>query len=99
VPNAARNFFRSKNKVFGPVQIPKKKLFSTISWGLCTGTKGERAIFSHLVQVQSPLEIEEKNSKKVFFWGFVPVQIPYFWTLKILWDLPVLQKKIRLTDF
>jgi hypothetical protein len=39
-------FFRSKNKVFGPVQMPKKSFFriffSSISKGLCTGTKGEK---------------------------------------------------------
>jgi hypothetical protein len=34
--------------------------------------------FSPLVPIQSPLEIEDKNSKKVFW--VVPVQIPYFWT-------------------
>jgi hypothetical protein len=34
--------------------------------------------FSHLVPVQRPQEIEENNSKKVWFWfwEFVPVQIP-----------------------
>jgi hypothetical protein len=36
--------------------------------------------FSPLVQVLSPKEIGEKNSKKVFFWVFVPVQMTYFWT-------------------
>jgi hypothetical protein len=69
----------------------KKKFFeffSSISWGLCTGTKREKlnfyssnilnsplvpalnpksTTFSPLVQVQSPQEIQENNSKKVFF--------------------------------
>jgi hypothetical protein len=36
--------------------------------------------FSPLVPVQRPQEIKEKISKKVFFWVFVPVQIPYYWT-------------------
>jgi hypothetical protein len=39
--------FRSKNKVFGPVQIPKKtffEFFSSISRGLSTGTKGEKEV-------------------------------------------------------
>jgi hypothetical protein len=35
--------------------------------------------FSPLVPVQSPQEIEEKNSKN-FFWVFISVQIPYIWT-------------------
>jgi hypothetical protein len=35
--------------------------------------------FSHLVPVQRPQEIDEKNSKKAFCWVFTPVQIPYFW--------------------
>jgi hypothetical protein len=39
---------------------------------------------SPLVPVQRPQEIDEKNSKKVFFWVFVPVQIPFFWTKKFL---------------
>jgi hypothetical protein len=29
------------------------------------------------------VEIRGKNSKKVFYWVFVPVQIPHFWTLNI----------------
>ena len=29
--------------------------------------------FSPLVPVQRPQEIEEKNSKKVFLWAFVPI--------------------------
>jgi hypothetical protein len=37
--------------------------------------------FSSLGPVLSPLGIEEKNSKKVF-WVFVPVQVAYFWTSK-----------------
>jgi hypothetical protein len=60
-----QKFFRFKNKVFGPVQIPKKKrffeFFSSISWGNCTGTKkGFRILeekkfnFSILVQVLNP---------------------------------------------
>jgi hypothetical protein len=42
-----QKFFRSKNKVFGSVQIPKKtifELFSSISCGLCTGTKCEKVV-------------------------------------------------------
>jgi hypothetical protein len=114
-----QKFFRPKNKVFGPVQIPKKnffEFFSSISRGLSTGTKGEKVVtfglstgtkseklnfilfkysefifstgtksekyhfsvfvpvlnpiittFSPLVPVQSPQDIEEKNTKKVFF--------------------------------
>jgi hypothetical protein len=37
-----QKFFRSKNKVFGPVKIPKKTFFNflySISWGLSTVTK------------------------------------------------------------
>jgi hypothetical protein len=91
------------------------EFFSSISWGLCTGTKGQKVVlfgfdtgtkseklkcyssnilnsllvpvlnpksstYLPLVPVQSPQEIEEKNSKKSFFWVFVPVQIPYFCT-------------------
>jgi hypothetical protein len=41
-------FFMSKNKVFGPVQILKGKtffeFFSSISRGLCTGTKCEKVV-------------------------------------------------------
>jgi hypothetical protein len=45
----SQNFFRFKNKIFGPVQIPKNKklflnFFSTISRGFCTGTKGEQVV-------------------------------------------------------
>jgi hypothetical protein len=40
--NFSKNFM-SKNKVFGLVQMPKKA-FSSISWGLCTGTKGEKVL-------------------------------------------------------
>jgi hypothetical protein len=42
-----KKFFRLKNQVFGPVQIPKKtyfEYFSSISWGLCTGIKGEKVV-------------------------------------------------------
>jgi hypothetical protein len=34
--------------------------------------------------IQRPQEIEEKNSRKDFFWVFVPVQKPYFGAKKIL---------------
>jgi TRAP-type mannitol/chloroaromatic compound transport system permease large subunit len=40
-------FFRSKKKVFEPVQISKKnffELFSSIFWGICTGTKGGKVV-------------------------------------------------------
>jgi hypothetical protein len=36
-----QNFFRSKNKVFGPVQMPKK----VILFGFSTGTKDEFRLF------------------------------------------------------
>jgi hypothetical protein len=36
--------------------------------------------FSHFVQVQRPQEINEKNSKKLFFGYLLPVQMPYYWT-------------------
>jgi hypothetical protein len=39
--------------------------------------------FTHLVPVQRPQEVEEKNSEKVF-WIFVPVQIHYFGPKKFL---------------
>jgi hypothetical protein len=90
-------------------KYPKNTFFEFFSWGLCTGTKGEKveifgfsigtkteklkfyssnilnssfeiSTFSPLVPLQSPQEIEENNSKKVFCFLFVPVQIPYFWT-------------------
>jgi hypothetical protein len=35
-------------------------------------------IFSHLVPIQRPQEIKEKN-QKIFFWVSIPVRIPYFW--------------------
>ena len=60
-------------------------MFSSISRGVGTGTKGEfeesrlvpvpnpkSTSFSPLVSVQNPLEIEE-NSKKVFFGGICTV--------------------------
>jgi hypothetical protein len=76
------NFFRSRNKVFGPVQIPKKtKLFLNLLlrflWDLVTGLNPKSSIFSRIVPVLSPKEIAEKNSK-ILFWVFVPVQRPYF---------------------
>jgi hypothetical protein len=46
--------FRSNNKVFGPVQIPKKAFslfFSSISWGLCTSTKCEKVVLFGFITV------------------------------------------------
>jgi hypothetical protein len=55
---------------------PKKtffEFFSSVFWGLSTGTKCEKLNFyssnilnSPLVSVKSPQKIEEKNSKKFF---------------------------------
>jgi hypothetical protein len=102
-------------------KYPKKtffEFFSSISWGLCTGTKGEKGVlfgfstgtkseklnlnssnflnsllvpvqnpqsttFSPLVPVQRPQEIEEKNSKKVCFWGIYTDLNNLFLDLKI----------------
>jgi hypothetical protein len=60
-PENLQEFFRSKNKVFGPVQIPEKKLFlnfvlrllgdfvpkskNKVLFGFSTGTKDELRIF------------------------------------------------------
>jgi hypothetical protein len=87
-----QKFFRSKIKVFGPVQIPKKiffEFFSSISWGLCTGTKGEKVvIFGFGTGTKSEFRIfKGKNSnfsllvpvlnpKSTTFWPLVPVQSP-----------------------
>jgi hypothetical protein len=58
--------------------MPKKntfEFFSSISWGLSTGTKGEKLNFyppnihnSPLVPVLCPHEIEEKEFNNSFFW-------------------------------
>jgi hypothetical protein len=107
-----QNFSRPKIRYLDRYKYPKKtffEFFSSISWGLSTGTNGEKVVlfgfstgnksekikflfykyskftflksttFSPLVPVQRPQEIDEKNSKKVFFWVFLPLQIPYFW--------------------
>jgi hypothetical protein len=62
-----------------------------VLFGLSTGTKGKfrilqkkNLIFSPLVSVNSPQEIEETNRNK-FFRVFLPVQIPYFWTKNFFW--------------
>ena len=72
-----QKYFRSKNKVFGPVQIPKKKLFLNFFLRflgvLVPVPKAKKWYFSDLVPVQRPQEIEVKKIKKVFFWVFVPV--------------------------
>jgi hypothetical protein len=43
-----QKFFGSKNKVFGTGTNTLKKtsfeFFSSISWGLCTGSKGEKVV-------------------------------------------------------
>jgi hypothetical protein len=75
-PENFLKFFWYKTTVFGPVQIPQKsffEFFSSISKGLCTGTKIEK--FNFLI-------LKYSKFKKTFFGVFVPAHIPYYWTLK-----------------
>jgi hypothetical protein len=88
------NFFLRFLGVFVPVPCEKVVLI-----GFSTGTKSEKLNFyssiilnSLLVPVLYPKSntfshLAPKKSKKKFqksfFWVFVPVQIPYFWTQKI----------------
>jgi hypothetical protein len=85
LPEIFQNFFSSKHKVFGPVQIPKK----VILFGFSTGTKGEFRFFSPLVTKSEkyhfftfgPGTKKSKSKKKIqkkFFWILVSVQRPYF---------------------
>jgi hypothetical protein len=70
--NAASKFFKNflgpKKRVFGPVQIHIKnyfEIFSSISWGLCTGTIGEKVgLFGFSTGTESP-----RNRREKFFLG------------------------------
>jgi hypothetical protein len=82
-----QKFFRSKNKVFGLVKIPKKtffvfEFFPSISWGLCTGTKSEKLKFYSSNILNSSL-VTVLNPKSTTVSPLVPVQRPQIYEKKI----------------
>jgi hypothetical protein len=82
-----QKFFSSEIKVLRPVEIHKFELFSSISWGLCNGTKGEKVLlfgfstgskseklnFYSSNIINSPL-VPVLNPKSTTFSHLVPVQ-------------------------
>jgi hypothetical protein len=66
-----QKLFESKNKVFGPVQIPTKKhflnFFFDVLGGLCTGTKcAKKWYYSDLVPVLK-VNLEYLTNKNLIF--------------------------------
>jgi hypothetical protein len=78
-------FSRSKNKVLDRYKYPKKtffEFFSSISWGLCTGTKGEKLKFYSSNILNSSIG-PGLNPKSITFSPLVPVQSPQEIEIKI----------------
>ena len=91
--NIFQNFFRPKNKVFGPIIISKKtffEFFSSISWGLSTGIKCEKAVlfrsgnYKGEKNLNSPL-VPVLNPKRITFFGIGTDPKTLFLDLKKLW--------------
>jgi hypothetical protein len=84
-PGNFQIFFRPKNKVFGPVQIPKKSfffnLFLRFLWDFVPVLKVKKLYFSDFPIIKLNSEYMKKKSLIFQFWycknyDFVPLPLP-----------------------